>query len=203
MKRGLVVAAVVLALTGAGALATLHGIGVSARPQPWALEVRAARFLRAWMTPARYKGLPNPVANTPEGLAGAREHFADHCASCHANNGGGQTAMGQGLYPKAPDLRAAHTQDLTDGELFYFIEYGVKLTGMPAWTTGTPEGETASWQLVHFIRHLPSLSAEEEAEMERFNPASRAEIEEQRKIDDFLGGGDTPPAPDPHAGHKQ
>lgn len=202
MKRALVAGVIVLVVVAAAALAAIRGIGVSARPQPSALETRAARFLRGWMTPSQFKGLPNPVALTPEALASAREHFADHCASCHANNGSGDTEMGRGLYPKAPDLRAPRTQGLSDGELFYFIENGIKLTGMPGWSTGTPEGETASWQLVHFIRHLPSMTADEEEEMKRFNPVSRAEIEEERAVDDFLSGGDPPPPADPHAGHK-
>ena len=126
-------------------------------------------------------------------------HWADHCASCHANDGSGDTAMGRGLYPKAPDMRGPDTQSLSDGELFYLIEHGVKITGMPAWGTGTPEGEQASWHLVHFIRHLPSLTDDEVAEMEGLNPRSRAEwqaLEEERR---FLSGtldapGDAPPA---------
>ena len=94
------------------------------------------------------------------------------------------------------------------------IENGVRLTGMPGWSTGTPEGEKSSWQLVHFIRRLSTLTLEDIAVMERFNPTSRAQFEEERKIEEFLNGGDTPPAtdsspsadgakPDPHAGHKK
>jgi hypothetical protein len=120
---------------------------------------------------------------------------------CHGNDGSGNTEMGRGLYPKAPDMRLPRTQDLSDGEIFYFIENGVRLTGMPAWSTGTPEGERASWQLVHFIRRMPKLTADDIAEMEKFNPVSRAEIEEEKRIEDFLNGGDPPPAADPHAGH--
>ena len=75
---------------------------------------------------------------------------------------------------------------------------------MPGWSTGTPEGEKASWQLVHFIRRLSKLTPEDLAEMERHNPTSRAVIEEERKIEDFLSGGEPPPAAaDPHAGHKK
>jgi hypothetical protein len=123
--------------------------------------------------------------------------------------------MGRAFYPKAPDMRLPRTQQLSDGELFYFIENGIRLTGMPGWSTGTPEGEKASWQLVHFIRRMPSLTAEDLAEMEKFNPVSRQLIEDERKVEDFLNGADTPPpAPDlsrgsadgakadPHAGHK-
>jgi hypothetical protein len=107
--------------------------------------------------------------------------------------------MGRGLYPQAPDMRLAATQDLSDGELFALIEHGVKLTGMPAWTTGTPEGEQASWRLVRFIRHLPALTDADLLEMEDLNPRGRAEwraLEEERR---FLSG--TLDVPDPLPGH--
>jgi mono/diheme cytochrome c family protein len=190
-----------------GVMLLLQGRGVSARATPSWIEQRAALFMRSWMMPPTYKGLPNPVADTPENFIAARQHFADHCASCHANDGSGNTEMGRNFYPKVPDMRLARTQDLSDGELFYIIENGVMLTGMPGWSTGTIEGEHASWQLVHFIRRLKSLTAEDFAEMERHNPTSRAVFEEERAIEDFLAGGGTPPPKnaspaDPHAGHK-
>lgn len=189
----------------AGVMLVLQGRGVSARPEPSSLEQRVALFMRGWLTPATYKGLKNPVSATEENFIAAREHFADHCASCHGNDGSGATEMGRNLYPKAPDMRLPRTQNLSDGELFYFIENGVMLTGMPGWATGTPEGEKASWQLVNFIRRLPKLTPDDIAEMERHNPVSRAQIEEERKIEDFLKGAEspTPPATDPHAGHRK
>jgi mono/diheme cytochrome c family protein len=202
--RGLGWTLVVALVGGIAALYLLRGRGVSARSEPSAVEARAALFLRSWLTPPEYKRLQNPVALTDEILASGREHFADHCASCHANDGGGDTEMGRGLYPKAPDLRAARTQDLSDGELFYIIENGVRLTGMPGWSTGTPEGETSSWHLVHFIRHLPAITAEEIQEMERLNPKSLADLEREREIQAFLEGGAAAapaPTPDPHAAH--
>ena len=193
-----------LTLIVVGALFYIKGRGVSARPQPSWIETRTALLLRSWLTPPRYKGLNNPVSATTENIAAGREHFADHCASCHANDGSGNTEMGRNFYPKSPDMRLPQTQDLTDGELFYIIENGVRLTGMPGWSTGTPEGERSSWQLVHFIRQLPTLTPAEVKDMERFNPRSGAEIEEARRIEDFLKGADapSPSAADPHAGHK-
>lgn len=198
--------AFVAVLLAAGVMLFLQGRGVSARPQPSWLEARAAVFMRGWMTPSIYKGMQNPVANSEENFLAAREHFADHCASCHGNDGSGNTEMGRNLYPKSPDMRLPRTQGLSDGELFYIIENGVMLTGMPGWSTGTPEGERSSWQLVHFIRRLPSLTPADLEEMERLNPRSRAEIEEEMRIEEFLDGSDPPPQntspADPHAGHK-
>lgn len=188
-------------IIGVVVMLVLQGRGVSARPEPSAIEKRGALFMRSWLTPSTYKGLKNPVSDTEENFVAAREHFADHCASCHANDGSGNTELGKSLYPKAPDMRV-RTQQLSDGEIYYFIENGVRLTGMPAWGTGTPEGERASWQLVNFIRRMPKLTPDDIAAMEAFNPTSRAQIEEEKKVEDFLNGG-SPPAADPHAGHKK
>jgi mono/diheme cytochrome c family protein len=82
------------------------------------------------------------------------------------------------------------TQNLTDGEIYYIIHNGVRLTGMPAW--GESELDPDSWKLVLFIRHLPQLTPQEEKEMERFNPTSEIDREERQKEEQFLNGEDSP-----------
>src|SRR5262249_50296644 len=106
----------------------------------------------------------------------------------HSNDGSGETAMGQQMYPPAPDMRKEHTQRLTDGELFYIIENGIRLSGMPAWGSVTEEHAQDSWKLVHFIRHLPALSLEEIRKMEKLNPKSPDELDEERQEEEFLKG---------------
>lgn len=169
--------------------------GVSAKEQPGRVEEFIARRVRNMAIARRAKSLTNPVEYSAEVIADGRAHFADHCATCHANDGSGRTAIGQGLWPKAPDMRQPPTQNLSDGELFWIIENGIRFTGMPAWSTGAQEGETASWHLVHFIRRLPKLTPEELEEMESLNPKPPAEIRQQIEEEEFLkGGGDKPPA---------
>jgi mono/diheme cytochrome c family protein len=176
--------------------------GIGTRTPPGAVESAVSRAARRAMIPATAKDRVNPESATSDTLRAGLEHWADHCASCHGNNGSGETETGQGLFPRPPDMRQSTTQELTDGELFYIIENGVKLTGMPAWGTGTPEGETASWHLVQFIRRLPTLSDAEILDMEEMNPRSFSEwraLEEERR---FLAG--EPPAPQAEPGpvHK-
>ena len=94
------------------------------------------------------------------------EHFSDHCATCHANDGGGDTLFGKGLYPKPPDMRTAETQNKSDGELYYTIENGIRLSGMPAFgEEHMSGGDAETWQLVLFIRHLHSDPSEELKQM--------------------------------------
>ena len=53
-------------------------------------------------------------------------------------------------------MTLADTQKMSDGELFHVIKYGVRLTGMPAWgDPNSQEDDRSSWEIVHFIRHLP------------------------------------------------
>lgn len=165
-----------------------RGMGFSSRGTPSAIETTVMRAARRWGIPAAARDRTNPAGTSEAVLRGAMEHWADHCAGCHGNDGGGHTEMGHGLYPKAPDMRTPATQSLTDGELFYIIEHGVPLTGMPAWGNGTPEGERASWELVRFIRRLPTLTEDDLSDMQKLNPKSALQLEQDRKIEDFLNG---------------
>lgn len=162
--------------------------GFSARAQPPAVEALFAGAIRNWSIPSDAKNAKNPFTATPDILKEAREHYADHCAVCHANDGSGKTEMGDGLYPKPPDMRLAHTQNLTDGEIYYIIHDGVRLTGMPGW--GLSEKDPDSWKLALFIRHLPQLTQDEIKDMEHYNPTSEVEREEQEQEREFLNGGD-------------
>src|SRR4029079_6492459 len=124
------------------------------------------------------------------------EHFADHGAVCPANDGSGDTEMGRGLYPRAPDMRLAATQNLTDGELFYIIENGGKLSGMPRWGCALHEGDS-SWKLVRFIRHMPKVSEAEIEHMKQLNPKGPDEWKEQQDGKQFLEA-EKPPAKPAH-----
>jgi len=205
MKTVLKLAGLALAIAvvvGVVAVAYAVTTGLSARGKPGRLETRLARAVRGMAVPREIRGRTNPVAATPEVLEDALSHFADHCASCHSNDGSGDTAMGRGLFPKAPDLRSPVTQKLTDGELFYIIEEGVRFTGMPAWGNGSAASEDASWRLVHFIRHLSTLSSAELEQMESLNPKSPAEIRQQIEEKEFLAGGEEKPGKPAAAPHK-
>ena len=175
-------------LVGFAVTVFTKGMGFSARAEPSAFEERAMLAARRWATPSAIRSRVNPTANTEEVVRSGRAHWADHCAVCHANDGSGDTDIGGSLYPRAPDMRGRRTQEMTDGELFYVIEHGIPFTGMPAWSTGTPEGEQESWALVRFIRHLPRLTDAELSEMEKLNPKSASQSEQERRIDDFLKG---------------
>jgi len=178
--------------------------GLSAKAAPSAMETWIAGTMRKFAMPAPAHDEKNPVANSPEVVRAGMMHFADHCAICHGNDGSGDTMMGHGMYPKPPDLRAAATQNSSDGEIFWIIENGVRLTGMPAFggTGGEHGNPEDSWKLVHFIRHLPTLTADEGMEMEKYNPKGPDDRQEERDEEDFLKGGAAKPSAKPEHHHQ-
>ena len=185
---GVVVATVVFVVT-AGVVAIHHGF--SARDKPSAMENLIATTARSLAVPSKARNLPNPVRYSDTVLEEARAHWAEHCSFCHANDGSGNTEAGRSLYPKAPDMRASGTQSLTDGELYYTIKNGVRLTGMPAWGEAG-DSDMDSWKLVYFIRHLPKMTTQEAEEMKKLKPEERLEFlkkkaEERKAIQKEIG----------------
>ena len=184
---GVLSAAIVLAVVAFVALRQAHGF--SALEKPSGIERWIAGTARDLAMPSAAKSAVNPVPDSAEVLTEARAHWADHCASCHANNGSGDTEMGKHSFPSAPDMRTSETQNKTDGELFFIIQNGVRMSGMPGWAT--PAHEADSWKLVRFIRHLPHLTAQEELDMQKMNPKSPGDLEEEREENNFLNGAES------------
>src|ERR1700732_596957 len=138
-----------LAVAAAGYGLTLVRRGFSALATPSPIEEFAATTARKLAVPSAYRQLRNPIVPSTENIRGGMEHFSFHCSECHSNDGGGQTVFGRGLYPKPPDLRAAGTQNKSDGELYYTIENGVRLSGMPA--LSDVHIAEQSWRLIFCI----------------------------------------------------
>ena len=160
-----IVIVLVIGLTYLGYALARHGF--SAMEKPSRFEEFLARHARKIATPGNARQLKNPYSATPESLSAVREHWVEHCSFCHAFDGGGNTVIGQNLYPKIPDLRSSAVQALSDGELFYIISNGVRFTGMPAW--GGTDSPEQIWQFVSLIRKFPALTP---AELEYLNQGS-------------------------------
>jgi mono/diheme cytochrome c family protein len=134
--------------------AFLTSEGLSARKKPSNSEYAIANFAMGLSIPAEAKKQKNPLIADARVLAEAREHYKEHCAVCHAEDGSGKTPLASGLSPEVPDLHAAHIQKLTDGEMFYIIRNGVRFTGMPGWDLD----DNHNWSLVSLIRQFAKES---------------------------------------------
>lgn len=160
-----------------------RGHGFSAREQPSWMERTMALNARKIATPADAKSLANPrQQQTAEMIAEADEHFVEHCSICHGIDGRGDTNIGRNLYPKVPDMSQQDTQQLSDGELYFIISNGIRLTGMPAW--GSEDKPEAIWDLVSLIRRLPKLFPEELQRLQNAAREAGGELSEQAPEDE-------------------
>lgn len=132
--------------------------GLRARQQPSRLETWAAQKLVQWSVPAEAQGSKNPLPENALAahVAAGRELYQKNCDVCHGFDGRGKTAASSGLYPPPVDLSALALTERkrTNGELFYFIRYGIRNTAMPGWQL--PDDQI--WQLVTYIRNLPKTA---------------------------------------------
>src|SRR6266487_3763442 len=98
-RRTLIVAGVVAALLLVALIVFVRTLryGFSAHDEPTAIERTVARTMRHWAAPSDLRDRQNPISLTPDVLAEARAHFADHCATCHGNDGKGKSGMGASM----------------------------------------------------------------------------------------------------------
>jgi mono/diheme cytochrome c family protein len=152
---------------------TVRTGGFSADAQPGRIEEFVARNLVRLSIPSSAAREENPFRGEPQAWRTAAEHYESHCAACHGADGRADTAIAKGLYPKAPDLTQPIVQGLTDSELFYVIQNGVRWTGMPAWRLQHSNEE--SWRLVSFVRKLPTLTPQDLEDLHQMSESGNDE----------------------------
>lgn len=156
---GLAFGIVALGLVGAGVIAT-GLLDPAASVPPGTLETRIARFALDRAVARRAPKSANPLKAEADVLRAGMEHYKGMCVSCHGAPGVDASEAGEGLNPPAPDLTLGRVQKRSDGELFWLVQNGVRMTGMPAF--GPTHKDEEIWKIVAFLRHLPVLTPEEE-----------------------------------------
>jgi mono/diheme cytochrome c family protein len=131
--------------------------GCSADKQPSQDETSLANAAKDVTIPLEAGRKQNPLPDTDEVVSQGQEVFLGSCAQCHGADGRGDTSVGRSMDPPAKDLDSPHVQHWSDAELFWIVQNGVRLTGMPAWRSSISDNDT--WKLALFIHKLPSLDA--------------------------------------------
>ena len=158
----------VLALAVAGAAFVFTGwFDVAASVPPGAFEKRFAGIARDRSVARRAPHATNPLGKDPAAIRDGGEHFKEMCVTCHGAPGVDASEIGDGLNPPAPDLTLTRIQARPDGELFWIVQTGIRMSGMPAF--GPTHKDREIWAIVAFLRHLPSLTPEEEKALAEAN----------------------------------
>lgn len=131
--------------------------GCTADKHPSQEETSLANAAKDVAIPLEAGKMKNPQPETEEIVRQGQEVFLGSCAQCHAVDGRGDTNIGHNMAPPAMDLTSSHVQHWSDAELFWIIQNGVRLTGMPAWKSSISDDDT--WKLARFVHNLPRLDA--------------------------------------------
>ncbi len=131
--------------------------GCTANKKPSNVEATLANMAKDVVIPIEAENKKNTLPASEQTVKEGRELYLQSCAICHGTDGHSRTNLGRGMYPPAMDLTSPHVQHWNDAELFWIIQNGVRLTGMPSWKSSISETDT--WKLVHFIHALPHLDA--------------------------------------------
>jgi mono/diheme cytochrome c family protein len=136
---------------------------VAATSPPGKLEESLARFALNRAVERRAPKTGNPLKASPELLGEGLSHYRENCVGCHGASGVDAAEYGQGLNPAAPDLTLPRVQKRSDGQLYWIVANGIRMTGMPAFSPTHKEEEI--WKIVAFVRHLPELTPDEERQL--------------------------------------
>lgn len=155
MKRLLWILVVTLALIFAVVAMTISHISLSALPEPGKTETRLATRAKHFLVSRASRGITPPAPKDMQAiLTEGDKVFGTDCSPCHGASGRKSTDAGTWMYPRAADLGSADVQRYSDAELFWIVKNGIRLSGMPAF--GKVESDDTIWDLVRFIRTLPS-----------------------------------------------
>jgi mono/diheme cytochrome c family protein len=130
---------------------------IAADEPHWEAVYRLIETVRDRSIAVRAGHIQPPEMNDPARIARGAKDYAEMCVECHLAPGIEQSEIRQGLYPKPPKL--TEQVNTSPAELFWVIKHGIKMTAMPAW--GPTHEDARLWDIVTFVRKLPSITPEE------------------------------------------
>jgi mono/diheme cytochrome c family protein len=154
MKRWILIGTIILVSGAAVVIGGVNQIQLGALQEPGHFEtVLATRAKRILVRRSSRQGTPAAPTNLQASIEEGDKLFGTECATCHGMDGHKLTDAGRWMYPRAADLTSAEIQRYSDGELFWIVKNGIRLSGMPAF--GKVESDEHIWNLVHYVRTLP------------------------------------------------
>ncbi len=136
--------------------------GCTANKKPSTVEAALANMSKDVVIPIEAEKLKDRLPASGPVVKQGQHLYLQSCALCHGTDGHGRTNLGRAMYSPAMDLTSPHVQHWNDAELFWIIQNGVRLTGMPSWKSSLSETDT--WKLTRFIHDLPELNAQAKIE---------------------------------------
>jgi thiosulfate dehydrogenase len=156
MKRflfGLIFGMVLVPLGLFGYFASgLAPVATSAAPMPME-RILAKTALHARVD--REMPKTTPIAGNESNYAAGAQTYRANCAVCHGLPGQPEGNIAKGLFPDAPQLFKHGVTDDPAGETYWKVTNGIRLTGMPGFTTTL--SETERWQVTLLLADADKL----------------------------------------------
>jgi mono/diheme cytochrome c family protein len=99
--------------------------------------------------------IANPVPLNDANLVAGIKLYAANCAVCHGAADAKPSNIASGLYQKPPQLAKHGVEDDPAGVIYWKVDHGIRLTGMPAF--GATLNDRQLWQLALFLKHMDGL----------------------------------------------
>jgi mono/diheme cytochrome c family protein len=158
LKVSLIAAAAVVAAALGGVLFVEFGVyNIGADDHHTKLTLAMITQLRDHSIDARLGAIQPQLNATPDMVRAGAVHYASLCVGCHLAPGVGKSDVRTGLYPHPPNLAQEEVQE--SRRAFWIVKHGIKMSAMPAW--GKTLDDAAIWDVVAFLRKMPSMSAED------------------------------------------
>jgi mono/diheme cytochrome c family protein len=160
--KSLLVTAGILILCAAGVAVYLWSgsYNVAATDPHWDITHQVLEMVRERSIAAHSKGIEVPSLEDPALIKVGIHEYSTTCVLCHGGPGVVREHYAMGMYPSPPELESGDIlKDLSDAQVFWIIQNGLKMTGMPAF--GAVHSDEEIWGTVAFMKRLPGMSADE------------------------------------------
>lgn len=202
MRTLLTLLIIVVLLIGAAFLYAWSGMyNIAATHEHWDVTYKFIGMMTENSIKQQSDSVVNPLPATPEAAEAYIDHFHSMCRLCHSSPGYPRKEFAQGLYPSPPDLaERSHQQKWSDEDIFWIIEHGIKMSGMPAFSPTHSKEEIQG--LAGLVRRMPELNESGYKDLLRKAGLSTEDQGHQDRGDGHGGAemGETPQASEP--GHS-
>src|SRR5919199_2966652 len=149
---GVVVTLLVLAAAGFAVVFT-GGYDVAAtsphtQPVYWALDTTRVNAIHRMAADVRAPG-----SLTDEQARRGYKTYSEACVYCHGAPGADPEPWSAGMLPEPPYMPDV-AKNWSDGEIFWIVKHGIKMSGMPAFKLSDEQ----IWDVVAFVRRIPDMS---------------------------------------------
>ena len=112
----------------------------------------------------RAQNIEVPDINKNEMILAGMSDYVEMCAQCHGEPDKPSSILTQGLNPAPPDLEHL-TEEGSAAEMFWIINNGIRMTGMPAF--GKTHQADEIWPVVAFLQSAKDITSSEYSQMKK------------------------------------